>query len=98
MNRAARDAVQRGDQVDPSVVIRYANRFEAVAAEAMDGVDHIAPVAALAREIRETPGLPAAVANALRIMEEAIVASDPSGRFMVKIEVLREARGILLED
>jgi len=84
--------------VDPSVVIRFANRFEAVAAEAMDGVDHIAAVAALAREIRETPGLPSAVANALRIMMEAIGASDPAGRFTAKVAILREARDLLLID
>lgn len=84
--------------MDPSIIIRFANRFEAVAAEAMDGADHVAAVAALAREIRGTPGLSSAVANALRIMTEAIGASDPAGRFAAKVAILREARDLLLTD
>lgn len=82
--------------MDIQVVVRYANRFEAVAAEAMEGRDHVARIAALARETRGTPGLAIEVANALRIMVEAISTSDPSGRFVAKTAVLREAREVLL--
>lgn len=82
--------------MDPSVVIRFANRFEAVAAEALGDEGHLAPVGALVGEARAEPGLAEGVAFALGIMIDAIGQSDPTGRFALKIRVLTEARDALL--
>lgn len=77
--------------------LKYANAFEAIAADAMDGLPHEAEIARLAATIRgRDPALPARVAEALTLMIGWIEDSDDTGRFKHKVEVLREAVGALI--
>lgn len=72
--------------------LKYANAFEAIAADAMDGLPHEAEIGRLAAVIRaRDPALPARVAEALTLMIGWIEESDDTGRFKRKLEVLREA-------
>ncbi|HYD66329.1 hypothetical protein [Azospirillum sp.] len=72
--------------------LKYANAFEAIAADAMDGLPHEAEIARLAAVIRgRDPALPAKVAEAVTLMIGWIEESDDTGRFKRKLEVLREA-------
>jgi hypothetical protein len=76
--------------------LKYANAFEAIAADAMDGLPHEAEIARLAAAIRgRDPALPARVAEALTLMIGWIEDSDDTGRFKRKVAVLREAVGAL---
>lgn len=70
--------------------LALANRFEAIAADAMDGAPYERAVDALIAEIRAGP-LAGDVRDALRLMAGWIEDSDESGRFAVKVAILRGA-------
>ncbi|HEY0835355.1 MAG TPA: hypothetical protein VGE72_15740 [Azospirillum sp.] len=75
-----------------SDALTYANAFEAIAADAMDGIPHEAEIGRLAAVVRgRDPALPARVAEALTLMIGWIEESDDTGRFTRKVAVLREA-------
>ncbi|MCW2245686.1 hypothetical protein M2352_001277 [Azospirillum fermentarium] len=70
--------------------LSIANRFEAVAADAMDGAPYEGAVDALVREV-QAGTLAGDVRDALRLMAGWIEDSDDSGRFAVKVAILRDA-------
>jgi len=74
--------------------LAIANRFEAVAADAMDGMPHEDAVAALLEEVKAGP-LAGDVRDALLLMAGWIEESDEAGRFALKVAVLRDAAGKL---
>lgn len=76
--------------------IRYANRFEAIAADGYEGRPYRDRLLALAAEVRGRGALAGLVATALAIMVEAIEDGDPAGRFAPKITILREAVGAIV--
>ena len=79
----------------PELVIEYANRFEAIAADGFEGKPYEADLADLARRVKAQPGLAARVAHALGIMIGFIEDSDKARRFAPKVAILREAIHLL---
>lgn len=80
---------------DHLTVIRYANRFEAIAADGFEGKPYRDRLTALGQEVNRKPGLASGVGAALVVMIDAIEESDPAARFAAKIAILREAVGLL---
>lgn len=76
---------------DSGLVIEYANRFEAIAADGFEGKPYEADLADLARRVKAQPGLAAGVAHALGIMIGFIEDGDKARRFAPKVAILREA-------
>ncbi|MGQ9364830.1 hypothetical protein [Azospirillum sp. ST 5-10] len=75
---------------DPAV-LHAANRFEAVAAAALDGVPHDADLRRLVAETRARgPAFTGQVAHALTMMI-GWIAEDDAVRFAPKIAILNEA-------
>lgn len=70
--------------------LAIANRFEAVAADAMDGVPYEAAIDTLVREV-QAGTLAGDVRDALLLMAGWIEESDDRGRFAVKVAILRDA-------
>jgi hypothetical protein len=80
---------------DHLTVIRHANRFEAIATDGFEGRAYTDRLEALALDLRRQGTLASGVATALSIMIDAIEESDPAGRFVRKVAILREAVGRL---
>ncbi len=83
--------------IDPALVIAFANRFEAIAADGFEGKPYEAALADLARTVKAhpVPGLAPQVAHALGIMIGFIEDGDKAKRFGPKVAILREAIGLL---
>ncbi|WP_448203677.1 hypothetical protein [Azospirillum sp. sgz302134] len=78
---------------DTALVIEYANRFEAIAADGFEGNPYEDDLSALARHVKAhaAPDLAPKVAHALGIMIGFIEDGDPANRFAPKVAILREA-------
>lgn len=76
-------------------VIEYANRFEAIAAEGFEGRPYRDALAHLVHHVKAHQDLAPRVAHALRVMIGFIEESDRAKRFGPKVEILREAVGLL---
>lgn len=83
-------------EADLPIVLDLANRFEAIAAAGFAGEPHRDRLTALIRETRARPTIAAGVATALRLMNEAILDSDPDRRFAAKIAILEDAAAALV--
>ncbi|NUB15364.1 hypothetical protein GAY28_23855, partial [Azospirillum brasilense] len=81
--------------VDHSLVIEHANRFEAIAAEGFEGHPYRDALAHLAQHVTAHPDLAPRVAHALRMLIGFIEDSGPVKRFGPKVEILRDAVGLL---
>ena len=80
---------------DPALVIDFADRFEAIAADGFEGKPYEADLADLVRRVKAQPDLAPNVAHALSIMIGFIEDGDKPGRFASKVAILREAVALL---